>query len=120
MREVRAFLLDLTQERKVAFSTFNQAPNAVRFFCTAVLTQPCALDDLHFRKPPHRLPVVMNDEEVFRLLECAPSLRDRALFETAYATGRRLSEVTRLPITDIDSTRMVVRVIRARVGRIGT
>jgi integrase/recombinase XerD len=109
-REVRAFLLDLAQERKVAFSTFNQALNAVRFFFTAVLKQPFALDDFHFQKPPRRLPVVMNDEEVRRLLECAPSLRDRALFETAYATGMRLGEVTRLLITDIDSTRMVIRV----------
>ena len=109
-RQVRAFLLDLTQERKVAFSTFNQALNAVRFFFTAVLKQPFALDDFHFQKPPRRLPVVMNDEEVRRLLECAPSLRDRALFETAYATGMRLGEVTRLLITDIDSARMVIRV----------
>jgi len=109
-RQVRAFLLDLTQERKVAFSTFNRALHAVRFFFTAVLKQPFALDDFHFQKPPRRLPVVMNDEEVRRLLECAPSLRDRALFETAYATGMRLGEVTRLLITDIDSTRMVIRV----------
>lgn len=109
-REVRAFLLDLTQGRKVAFSTFNQALNAVRFFFAAVLKQPLALDDLHFQKPPRRLPVVMNDEEVVRLLESAPSLRDRALFETAYATGMRLGEVTRLLIADIDSTRMVIRV----------
>jgi len=109
-REVRAFLLDLTQERKLAFATFNQALNAVRFFFTAVLKQPFALDDFHFQKPPRRLPVVMNDEEVRRLLECAHSLRDRALFETAYAAGMRLSEVTRLLITDIDITRMVIRV----------
>jgi integrase/recombinase XerD len=109
-KEVRAFLLDLTQERKLAFSTFNQALNAVRFFFTAVLKQPFALDDFHFQKPPRRLPVVMNDEEVRRLLEGTHSLRDRALFETAYATGMRLGEVTRLLIADIDSTRMVIRV----------
>jgi hypothetical protein len=30
--QVRAFLLYLTQERKLSFSTFNQALNAVRFF----------------------------------------------------------------------------------------
>jgi len=110
MREVRAFLLDLTQVRKVAFSTFNQALNAVRFFFTEVLKQPLALDDFHFQKQPRRLPVVMSDEEVRRLLECAHSLRDRALFEAAYATGMRLGELTRLLITDIDSRRMVIRV----------
>jgi site-specific recombinase XerD len=109
-KEVRAFLLDLTQGRKLAFSTFNQALNAVRFFFTEVLKQPFVLEGFHCQKPPRRLPVVMNDEEVRRLLECAQSLRDRALFETAYATGMRLSEVTRLLITDIDSIRMVIRV----------
>lgn len=109
-REVRAFLLDLTQVRKVAFSTFNQALNAVRFFFTAVLKQPFALDDFHFQKQPRRLPVVMSDDEVRRLFESTHSLRDRALFETAYATGMRLGEVTRLQITDIDSSRMVIRV----------
>ena len=109
-KEVRAFLLDLTQERKLAFSTFNQALNAVRFFFTEVLKQPFALGEFHFQKPPRRLPVVMNDEEVRGLLECAHSLRDRALFETAYATGMRLGELTRLLITDIDSKRMVIRV----------
>jgi site-specific recombinase XerD len=82
----------------------------VRFFFSEVLKQPFALGDFHFQKQPRRLPVVMNDEEVRRLLESAHSLRDRALFETAYATGMRLGELTRLLITDIDSRRMVIRV----------
>jgi site-specific recombinase XerD len=109
-KEVRAFLLDLTRERKAAFSTFNQALNAVRFFFLEVLKQPFALGDFRFQKPPRRLPVVMSGEEVRRLFEAAPSLRDRALFETAYATGMRLGEVTGLRISDIDSARMVIRV----------
>jgi integrase/recombinase XerD len=37
-------------------------------------------------------------------------LRDRALLETAYATGMRLGEVTRLLLRDIDSQRMAIRV----------
>ncbi len=109
-KEVRAFLLHLTQERKVAFSTFNQALNAVRFFFAAVLKQPCVVGDFHYQKQPRRLPVVMSGEEVRRLLESAHSIRDRALFETAYATGMRLGEVTHLLISDIDSKRMMIRV----------
>ena len=66
--EVRAFLLDLTQERKLAFSTFNQALNAVRFFFPEVLKRPFVVEGLRYQKQPRRLPVVMNDEEVSRLL----------------------------------------------------
>jgi len=107
---VRAFLLHLTQERKLSFSSFNQALNAARFFFLEVLHRPFVVEGLRYQKPPRRLPVVMNDEEVSRLLAAAASLRDRTLLETAYATGMRVGEVTRLLITDVDSGRMVIRV----------
>ena len=108
--QVRAFLLHLTQERKLSVSTFNQALNAVRFFFLEVLHRPFVIEGLHYQKPPRRLPVVMNDGEMSRLLAAAESLRDRALLETAYATGMRVGEVTRLLITDLDSGRMAIRV----------
>ena len=107
---VRAFLLHLTQERKLSFSTFNQALNATRFFFIEVLKRPFVMEGFRYQKPPSRLPVVMNDAEVSRLLAAAVSLRDRALLETGYATGMRVGEVTRLLITDLDSGRMAIRV----------
>ena len=107
---VRAFLLHLTQERKLSFSTFNQALNAARFFFLEVLKRPFVVEGFRYQKPPSRLPVVMNDAEVSRLLAAAVSLRDRALLETGYATGMRVGEVTRLLITDLDSGRMAIRV----------
>jgi site-specific recombinase XerD len=108
--EVRTYLLHLTQERKLAFATFNQALHAVRFFFLEVLKRPLELEGLRYQRPARRLPVVLNRGEMGRLLKAADSLRDRALLETAYATGMRLGEVTRLRISDIDSQRMVIRV----------
>jgi site-specific recombinase XerD len=108
--QVRAFLLDLIQERRLSFSSFNQALNAARFFFLEVLRKPLVVEGLRFQRPARTLPVVMNDEEVRRLLAAAASLRDRALLETAYATGMRLGEVIHLLLTDIDSQRMVIRV----------
>jgi integrase/recombinase XerD len=108
--QVRAFLLHLTQERKLSFSTFNQALNAARFFFIEVLKRPFVMEGLHYQRPEQRLPLVMSDEEVLRLLDATVPLRDRALLETAYATGMRLGEVTRLLLTDIDRRRMVIRI----------
>jgi site-specific recombinase XerD len=108
--QVRAFLLDLIQERRLSFSSFNQALNAARFFFLEVLRKSFVVEGLRFQRPARTLPVVMNDEEVRRLLAAAVSLRDRALLETAYATGMRLGEVIHLLLTDIDSQRMVIRV----------
>lgn len=108
--QIREYLLHLTEGRHVAFGTFNQALSAIRFFFTVVLKQPWQLEGFYSQRPPQRLPVVLNDEEVLAILDATSSLRDRALLELGYAAGLRVSEVTGLRITDIDSQRMAIRV----------
>ena len=57
-----------------------------------------------------RLPVVLSAEEVTRLLQAAPSLRDKLLLGLMYATGMRVSEVCRLKWRDLDFDRRVVNI----------
>jgi integrase/recombinase XerD len=58
--------------------------------------------------PPRRLPKAIGVEDVERLLEAAGfdgtplAVRDRALLETLYATGARISEAVGLAVDDID------------------
>ena len=59
---------------------------------------------------PKRLPVVLSVEEVRRLLQAAPSLRDKLLLGLMYATGMRVSEVVRLRYRDLDFDRRLVNV----------
>jgi site-specific recombinase XerD len=108
--QVRSYLLHLTQERRVAFSTFNQALNALRFFFKEVLRRECEIEEIRYQKAPRRLPVVLSGEEVLRILDATPSIRDRAMLETAYSGGLRLGEVMRLKLSDIDSQRMTIRI----------
>ncbi len=57
-----------------------------------------------------RLPVVLSAEEVTRVLQAAPSLRDKLLLGLMYATGMRVSEVCRLKWKDLDFDRRVVNI----------
>jgi integrase len=50
-------------------------------------------------------------------LEAVPSRRDRVALTTAYATGLRASEVVRLRIHDIDSSRMLIHVANGKGGK---
>jgi integrase/recombinase XerD len=59
---------------------------------------------------PRRLPVILNPEEVGRLLASARNIKHKALLSLTYATGLRSSEVVSLKLTDIDSDRMIIRV----------
>ncbi len=108
---VREFLLNLTQARRVAPSTFNQAVWAVRLFFREVLKREAGLEGLQYcQRTQHTLPQVLSAEEVLRVLDSTSGLRERALLETAYAAGLRLGEVMRLKLSDIDGQRMTIRV----------
>src|SRR3954454_12849047 len=56
------------------------------------------------------LPVVLAPEEVARFLAAVDNVKYYTAFATVYAAGFRVSEVTALKITDIDSARMVIHV----------
>jgi site-specific recombinase XerD len=67
-------------------------------------------------KVDRRLPHVLNEEEIGRLIEMPDTstilgLRDRALMEALYATGMRHGEACRLNVYDVDlrAKRVVIR-----------
>jgi integrase/recombinase XerD len=107
--EVRAYQLHLL-ERRVSWSSFNQAVCALRFLYGTTLGRPEQLPLIPYGKRPKTLPSVLSPDEVLRLLQAAPPGRDRVLLQVAYGCGLRLSELLHLRVTDIDSARMVLHV----------
>lgn len=107
--EVRAFLVHLL-EQKLSRSTLVQAFCALKFFYVHVLHRPYEVEDLSFPKRKRKLPVVLNEPEVKRLLEAAEDLQEQTILMTLYSSGLRLSELTNLQVKDIDSVKMQIRV----------
>src|SRR6266567_4521854 len=108
--EIRQYQVYLVNERHVSWSHFNQAVCALRFFYRHTLGRDWAVAHIPFPRQPKKLPVVLSQDEVIRLFDAVRSLKLRAMLMTAYAAGLRLSEVTHLQVSDIDSERMVIRV----------
>jgi site-specific recombinase XerD len=108
--DVRRFQLYLIEERKVAYSSFNQAVCAIRFLYTHTIRVPWPVTMVPFGKRPKTLPTVLSRAEVDRLLQCTPNLKHRTFLMTLYAAGLRLSEAAHLRIADIDSDRMLLNV----------
>ena len=107
--EIRSYLLHL-QERGLSPSSRNVAISGMKFFYHQILGWDEQKLFLPPRKGSWRLPEVLSQKEVERLLYAHGKLRDRCLLMTAYATGVRVSELVRLKVSDIDSERMMVRV----------
>lgn len=109
-QEIQKYLLNLQEDRHLAWSTCNQAVSAMRVLYGEVLGRK----DLALSIPPRRgqrqLPLLMSLEEVRLLLDTPTNLRNRALLWTAYGTGVRVSELIALKPCHIESQRGWVRV----------
>src|SRR5215468_9960770 len=107
---LRQYQLHLINDRKLTVKTIVGRISALRFFFVKVLRRPYREIDLVYPKPPERLPIILSEEEVARLIESASTAFHRVILMTLYGTGLRREELCRLKVTDVDSERMVIHV----------
>ncbi len=116
--EIRRFQLYLLQEKRLAPGTVEMRMSALRFLYKKVLKRrDLTYDDLVFPKTPRKLPLVLSQEEVKRLIEAAPNLQYRTLLMLLYGTGLRRAEASLLKVSDIDSERRVIHVRQGKGSR---
>ena len=108
--DIRQYQLFLIQEKKLAWSSYNQIVCALRFFYAKTLKRAFLLQEIPFPRMEQRLPTILSREEVARILTVPPHLKTRALLMTIYAAGLRRSEAAHLRVNDIDSGRMTITV----------
>jgi site-specific recombinase XerD len=109
--DIRAYLVYLTNEKRLAPSSVITAVAALRFVYKVSLKRNWQLEDvIPAPKMPQKLPVVLSPQEVLQFLGCIDSTKHRAILTACYAAGLRISEAVCLKTADIDSQRMVIRV----------
>ena len=108
--DVRAFLLAL---RKQGLSTKTVVRNLVairtffQFLIQEGILEANPIEELESPKIAKTLPEILTLKEVEQLLEqpnpqTPLAIRDRAMLEVLYATGMRVSELTHLPINQVN------------------
>ena len=112
--EIKQFQLYLVQEKKVSWATYIQTTAALRFLYVKTLGRAFMAEKIPYPKRPKRLPTVLSQEEITRLLDSTRTLKHRALLMVLYGAGLRVSEACRLTVDDIDSSRMVIHVRQAK------
>ena len=115
--EVEAFLSWLAAERQVSASTHKQALSALLFLYQKVLGLSVPwMEEIGRPQRPPRLPVVLSQDEVARLLAALPD-EHRLFGQLLYGTGMRLLEGLRLRVKDIDFTRRAIVVREGKGGK---
>lgn len=86
----------------------------IRFFFIHVLNRSWRTFDYLKAQKEQRLPTVLSQEEVRRVLACVNTFHNRTYLSTVYACGLRLQEGLHLEPSDIDSGRMMIHVHRGK------
>lgn len=115
--EVEAFLTVLATRGRVAAATQNQALAALLFLYREVLGVDLPwMESVVRAKRPRRLPVVLSQTEVRRLL-AAIDERAWPMAALLYGTGIRLMECLRLRVQDVDFARAQITVRSGKGGK---
>ena len=108
--DIRHYLYNLKTIEKCSSSNISQAYSAIKFMYRTILKMPMTLSKLKGPKREKKLPVVLSRSEVKRLLHSVENDKHQLILKTIYSGGMRVSEATHLCISDIDSSRMVIRI----------
>ena len=112
--EVQTFLLHLIEEKKLAWSTVNQALASFRFLYEKVLHQERGELRVPARRKVTRRAFAFSKEQIGTLLAFAQNPKHRALIMCVYGAGLRVSEVVKLRPEHIESSRHLIRVEQAK------
>jgi integrase/recombinase XerD len=113
---IRQYQLFLVQRKKVSWALFNQTVCALRFFYHHTLHRDWMIEHIPYPRHEQKLPVVLSPAEVAAVFAATRNLKHRAILMTIYAAGLRVSELTHLRVSDIDSQRQVI-CVRQGKGR---
>lgn len=114
--EIKQFLNHLVLNRNLAAKTQHQALCAIIFLYKKVLQIDIGELDLTYSKKPQKLPVVLSQQEVKRLLGFLPEPY-HLMASLMYGSGLRVGEVLGLRVLDVDFDRRSIIVRNGKGGK---
>ena len=112
--QTREFIHYNLTEKKLSKSWMNQMISSLKILFCDVLRKEWNCLDIPRPRREKKLPVVLSKAEVSKIINTPINLKHKAFLMVTYSAGLRLSEVCNLKIGDIDSQRMLIRVVQAK------
>jgi len=109
--ELKEYLLYLMKERHLSEGTFRFYVAGLKFLYRTTLKREWPVEKIKCPRREKKLPVVLDISEVESLFSVTKNLKHKAMLMITYSSGLRVSETAKLKLTDIDSTRMTVRIM---------
>jgi site-specific recombinase XerD len=111
--DIRNYLQQLVASGK-SDSYINQSINSIKFYYEVVQGMPNRFYSIERPFKTQSLPTVLSKEEVTRMIGVTANIKHKCIIELLYSAGLRRSEVLTLTISDIDSNRMLIKVVNGK------
>ena len=101
-------------ESGMSICSRNQTMTGVKFLFRVTLRRHDLVAEIFHLREPDRVPLVLSQKEIKRILAMTPSLKAKVMLSLAYGCGLRAGEVVRLKVGDIDSAQEIIRIVQAK------
>ena len=113
-KKLKDYFLFCVQQEQMGERKMNGKINAIKFYFEKVLHKERMFFDIPRPKKPILLPKMLSKAEVKRLFGHVSNKKHLLALKLCYGMGLRVSEVVKLKLENIDSSRMVVQVVGAK------
>lgn len=114
LEQFKSFLHYRIVHDNVSVSMVNQYISAFKILQSDVLCREWETIKIRRPRREKRLPVVMSQSEMERLISCTKNLKHKAMLMLAYSSGLRREELQKIKASSIDSSRMQVHVVQGK------
>jgi integrase/recombinase XerD len=108
--DIRDAFMGLLDSYQRSPAGLNQMINALRFLYVELYHRTMRLGTFERPRAAKKLPVILSEQEVVRLLTGIKNVKHRTIMMLIYSAGLRIGEAVRMKVSDIDGDRMVIHV----------
>jgi len=112
--EIEQFINKMVLTDNISQSYQKVLVGSIKLFYNELLRKKYKLNYLYPDRPEKKLPVVLDKSEIQLLLNSIQNLKHRAILSMIYSAGLRLSEVIEMKLNDIDSKRMLIKIVQGK------
>lgn len=92
-------------------SYINQSISSIKFYYEVVHGMPNRFYSIERPLKTQSLPIVLSKEDVSTMIKVTSNIKHKCIIELLYSAGLRRAELLALQICDIDSKRMLIKVV---------
>ena len=101
--EIEGFVYELIKKSKISESYQNQLINAIKAYYEHALKMPREYYEIQRPKKAIQIPNVLSKIEVLNIIQAPKNSKHKAILQTIYSAGLRISECINLRIADVHS-----------------